>query len=77
VAFTPDGRYRSKGALGGAFWHVINLCRFEPGKLVWRPDQFSIGGLAVVAARTAVPGPSSSLYQGLTPSHRPHKGNSV
>ena len=33
VAFTPDGRYRSKGALGGAFWHAINLCRFEPGEL--------------------------------------------
>ncbi len=33
VAFTPDGRYRSEGALGGAFWHAISLCRFEPGEL--------------------------------------------
>ena len=33
VAFTPDGRYRSAGAIGGAFWHAIGLCRFEPGEL--------------------------------------------
>ncbi len=33
VAFTPDGRYRSIGNLGAAFWHVIGLCRFEPGEL--------------------------------------------
>lgn len=33
VAFTPDGRYRFAGNLGGAFWHVIGLCRFEPGEL--------------------------------------------
>ena len=33
VAFTPDGRYRSFGNLSGAFWHVIGLCRFEPGEL--------------------------------------------
>jgi nucleoside phosphorylase len=29
VAFTPEGRYK----LGGSFWHVIGLCRFEPGEL--------------------------------------------
>jgi WD40 repeat protein/nucleoside phosphorylase len=33
VAFTSDGRYRSMGNLGGAFWHAIGLCRFEPGEL--------------------------------------------
>jgi WD40 repeat protein len=33
VAFTPDGRYRSNGVINGAFWHVIGLCRFEPGEL--------------------------------------------
>jgi WD40 repeat protein len=33
VAFTSDGRYRFAGALGGAFWHVISLCLFEPGEL--------------------------------------------
>ncbi len=32
VAFTPDGHYRYAGNLGGAFWHVIGLCRFEPGE---------------------------------------------
>jgi WD40 repeat protein/nucleoside phosphorylase len=33
VAFTPNGRYRLGGSLGGAFWHVAGLCRFEPGEL--------------------------------------------
>jgi len=33
VAFTPEGRYRLSGDLQGSFWHVINLCRFEPGEL--------------------------------------------
>jgi WD40 repeat protein len=33
VAFTPDGRYRYTGNLGAAFWHVVGLCRFEPGEL--------------------------------------------
>jgi nucleoside phosphorylase len=41
VAFTPDGRYRHAGNLGGAFWHAIGLCRFEPGELpaLHVPDQ--------------------------------------
>jgi WD40 repeat protein len=41
VAFTPDGRYRYAGNLGGAFWHVSGLCRFEPGELpaLHVPDQ--------------------------------------
>ena len=33
VAFTPDGRYRYGGEVGGGFWHAINLCRFEIGEL--------------------------------------------
>ncbi len=33
VAFTPQGRYRFQGTLGGAFWHAVGLCRFEPGEL--------------------------------------------
>lgn len=33
AAFAPDGRYKLGGVPGGAFWHVINLCRFEPGEL--------------------------------------------
>ncbi|NJL26903.1 MAG: hypothetical protein HC897_02975 [Thermoanaerobaculia bacterium] len=33
VAFTPDGRYKLGGHIGGGFWHTIGLCRFEPGEL--------------------------------------------
>ncbi|HEX5747343.1 MAG TPA: pentapeptide repeat-containing protein [Archangium sp.] len=33
VAFRPDGHYRCGGDLGGAFWHAVDLCRFEPGEL--------------------------------------------
>jgi WD40 repeat protein/nucleoside phosphorylase len=33
VAFTPEGRYQFQGTLGGAFWHAVGLCRFEPGEL--------------------------------------------
>lgn len=33
VAFTPDGRYKLGGDIAGAFWHVVGLCRFEPGEL--------------------------------------------
>jgi WD40 repeat protein/uncharacterized protein YjbI with pentapeptide repeats len=33
AAFAPDGRYKSDGAVSGQFWHVIGLCRFEPGEL--------------------------------------------
>jgi hypothetical protein len=33
VACTPDGRYRRGGDISGSFWHVIGLCRFEPGEL--------------------------------------------
>jgi WD40 repeat protein/nucleoside phosphorylase len=33
ASFRPDGRFRSGGDTGGAFWHSIGLCRFEPGEL--------------------------------------------
>ncbi|MDI1479268.1 pentapeptide repeat-containing protein [Polyangium sp. y55x31] len=33
VAFSPDGRYKLGGDIGGSFWHVAGLCRFEPGEL--------------------------------------------
>jgi WD40 repeat protein len=33
VAYTPDGRYKLGGDISGGFWHVVNLCRFEPGEL--------------------------------------------
>ncbi|WP_437751902.1 pentapeptide repeat-containing protein [Sorangium sp. So ce1389] len=33
AAFSPDGRYKLGGDIAGSFWHVIGLCRFEPGEL--------------------------------------------
>ena len=33
AVFTPDGRYKVSGNLGGTFWYVCGLCRFEPGEL--------------------------------------------
>jgi uncharacterized protein YjbI with pentapeptide repeats len=33
VAYTPDGRYKLGGDISSGFWHVIGLCRFEPGEL--------------------------------------------
>ncbi|MBI3267862.1 MAG: pentapeptide repeat-containing protein [Planctomycetes bacterium] len=33
AAFRPDGRYKVGGDTAGLFWHVIGLCRFEPGEL--------------------------------------------
>jgi WD domain, G-beta repeat/Pentapeptide repeats (8 copies) len=33
VAYTSDGRYKLGGDISGGFWHVIGLCRFEPGEL--------------------------------------------
>jgi len=33
AALAPDGRYKSDGDVGGQFWHVIGMCRFEPGEL--------------------------------------------
>jgi WD40 repeat protein len=33
AAFTPDGRYKIGGDIAGSFWHLIGLCRFEPGEL--------------------------------------------
>jgi WD40 repeat protein/3',5'-cyclic AMP phosphodiesterase CpdA len=36
AVFSPDGRYKSEGTTTGEFWHVVGMCRFEPGEL----DQF-------------------------------------
>lgn len=33
AACTPDGRYKFGGNLGGSFWHVAGLCRFEVGEI--------------------------------------------
>ena len=33
AAFAPDGRYKFDGEVTGQFWHVIGMCRFEPGEL--------------------------------------------
>ena len=33
VTLSPDGRYKYGGNLGGSFWHVAGLCRFELGEL--------------------------------------------
>lgn len=33
VAFAPDGRYKLHGSAAAGFWHVVNLCRFDPGEL--------------------------------------------
>jgi WD40 repeat protein/nucleoside phosphorylase len=33
ASFTPEGRYKFGGNLGGAFWHVAGLCRFEAGEI--------------------------------------------
>jgi WD40 repeat protein len=33
AAFAPNGRYKLGGTPAGGFWHVIGLCRFEPGEL--------------------------------------------
>lgn len=33
VSFTPEGRYKFGGNLGGAFWHIAGLCRFEAGEI--------------------------------------------
>jgi WD40 repeat protein/3',5'-cyclic AMP phosphodiesterase CpdA len=33
AALATDGRYKMSGNLAGAVWHVIGLCRFEPGEL--------------------------------------------
>ncbi|MBV9728682.1 MAG: TIR domain-containing protein [Pseudonocardiales bacterium] len=33
AALAPDGRYKLDGNVGGQFWNVINMCRFETGEL--------------------------------------------
>ncbi len=33
AALAPDGRYKREKDVGGQFWHVIGMCRFEIGEL--------------------------------------------
>ncbi|WP_437932444.1 pentapeptide repeat-containing protein [Sorangium sp. So ce291] len=33
AAFTSNGRFKLGGDVHGAFWHLVGLCRFEPGEL--------------------------------------------
>ena len=33
AALAPDGRYKQEGNVGGQFWHVVGMCRFDPGEL--------------------------------------------
>ena len=33
AALSPDGRHETEGDIGGQFWHVVGMCRFEPGEL--------------------------------------------
>jgi WD40 repeat protein len=39
AAFTPDGRYKVAGNLGGSFWYAVGMVRYEPGEL----DEFVLG----------------------------------
>ncbi|MFI9722754.1 TIR domain-containing protein [Streptomyces sp. NPDC052396] len=33
AALTPSGGYKYDGDMAGEFWHVVGMCRFEPGEL--------------------------------------------
>ncbi|MEV4432980.1 TIR domain-containing protein [Streptomyces sp. NPDC049585] len=33
AALNPAGGYKFDGDVGGEFWHVVGMCRFEPGEL--------------------------------------------
>ncbi|MGK5639087.1 TIR domain-containing protein [Streptomyces sp. URMC 126] len=33
AALSPSGGYKFDGEVGGEFWHVLGMCRFEPGEL--------------------------------------------
>ncbi|WP_437972044.1 pentapeptide repeat-containing protein [Sorangium sp. So ce260] len=33
ASLTPSGRFKLRGEIHGAFWHLLGLCRFEPGEL--------------------------------------------
>ncbi|MFI6497673.1 TIR domain-containing protein [Nonomuraea typhae] len=33
AALAPDGRYKMEGSVGGQFWHVVGMARFELGEL--------------------------------------------
>ncbi|WP_437573493.1 pentapeptide repeat-containing protein [Sorangium sp. So ce887] len=52
AAFSPDGRYKLGGDIAGSFWHVIGLCRFEPGELdPYLPSPLRIPGEEPLVAR--------------------------
>lgn len=43
AALAPDGRYKLEGNVGGQFWNVINMCRFEIGELdSYLPDVWQL-----------------------------------
>ena len=84
AAFTPDGRYKLGGDIAGSFWHVIGLCRFEPGELdpylpaLRIPDDASFlspqdDATATSPALAAAPSPSPSA----TSPHPPRRRNSA
>ncbi|MFD9210146.1 TIR domain-containing protein [Streptomyces sioyaensis] len=33
AALSPSGGYKYEGDIAGEFWHVVGMCRFEPGEL--------------------------------------------
>ncbi|MCP4701322.1 MAG: NACHT domain-containing protein [Gammaproteobacteria bacterium] len=33
AAYSPDGRYKFGGEVGGSFWHMAGLCRYEAGEI--------------------------------------------
>ena len=33
AALSPDGRYKIDGEVGGQFWSLVGMCRFETGEL--------------------------------------------
>ncbi len=47
AALAPDGTYKMEGDVAGQFWHVIGLCRFEPGELT--PYLFDVRQIAADA----------------------------
>jgi WD40 repeat protein len=33
ASLSPSGGYKYEGEIAGEFWHVVGMCRFEPGEL--------------------------------------------
>ena len=54
VAFTPDGRDKLGGDIAGSFWHVIDLCRYEPGELDSYLPYLRVPDAAALFARPGV-----------------------